>query len=126
LVSFDDLPGGASRDNTASTIGQPVYDMGAAAAGMLLDRVQGFDGPAHEVQLPLHLAKDSATRRIAAVGPSMSADVTSEVGTPTGWPVRIIGVSIRQADALDNSIPSCSIVDGVGTTHRTVLRRRRR
>jgi LacI family transcriptional regulator len=68
LVSFDDLPWGADRNHTVSTIGQPVYDMGRAAATMVLERVHGFKGPAREVQLPLELAEERLRRRLADIG----------------------------------------------------------
>jgi hypothetical protein len=78
LVSFDDLPWGADRDHTVSSIGQPVYDMGRAAASMVLERVHGFDGPARDIQLPLQLAEDKLKGRIpTAALPRFTETATS-------------------------------------------------
>lgn len=52
ILSFDDVALGERR-GVHTVVGQPAYDLGRTAAEMLLERVDGFDGPAREVRLGL-------------------------------------------------------------------------
>jgi LacI family transcriptional regulator len=59
LVGFDDHSWAAQRGLT--TLHQPIEAMGAAAAELLIDRIEGFSGPARSVRFEPHLLARRST-----------------------------------------------------------------
>ncbi len=60
VVGFDDIPAAAYTIPPLTTVHQPIYDKGVAAADLLLDRIAGrTDGPPH-VRLPAALVVRSS------------------------------------------------------------------
>ncbi|HLZ26682.1 MAG TPA: LacI family DNA-binding transcriptional regulator [Chloroflexota bacterium] len=55
LVSFDDLPIASLLVPSLTTVHQPLYDLGAAAADLLLKRLDGPEAPPEHVWLPTQL-----------------------------------------------------------------------
>ena len=62
VVGFNDMPFAARFSPPLTTIRIPHYEIGVAAADMLLDLLQGGDG-GREVVLPAHLIVRGSTRR---------------------------------------------------------------
>jgi LacI family transcriptional regulator len=63
VVGFNDMPFADRFAPPLTTIGIPHYEIGLAAADLLLERIQGReDGPA-EVVLPAHLIVRGSTAR---------------------------------------------------------------
>jgi LacI family transcriptional regulator len=60
LVGFDDHPWTEQRGLT--TLHQPIEAMGAAAAELLLDRLNGYDGPPRQVRFEPRLVERGSTR----------------------------------------------------------------
>lgn len=60
LVGFDDLPSGSFADPPLTTVHQPVLEMGAAAVGLLLDRLKLTDQPPLQVRQPASLVVRSS------------------------------------------------------------------
>lgn len=52
VVTFDSSPWSEAFTPALSVVSQPVRELGATAATMLIDRVNGLNSPAREVQLP--------------------------------------------------------------------------
>lgn len=55
LIAFDDAPWARLLDPPLSVVGQPAYDMGTAAAQLLLERIGGSETAARTVTLSAHL-----------------------------------------------------------------------
>ncbi|MBE9375643.1 LacI family DNA-binding transcriptional regulator [Saccharopolyspora sp. HNM0983] len=55
LIAFDDAPWAALLDPPLSVVSQPAYDMGTAAAQLLLERIGGASTAARTVTLSAHL-----------------------------------------------------------------------
>lgn len=55
VIGFDDLEFAALISPPLTSVFQPGYQLGATAARILLDRVQGNDGPARHVVLPTEI-----------------------------------------------------------------------
>jgi DNA-binding LacI/PurR family transcriptional regulator len=51
IMGFDDLDIAEMTNPPLSSVSQPGYEMGTAAAGILIDRVRGHAGPAEQVVL---------------------------------------------------------------------------
>jgi LacI family transcriptional regulator len=65
LVSFDDLEWFALSDPTITAVSQPVYELGATAAEMLVKRITGrLSGPPYRKVLATTLVKRESTRAI--------------------------------------------------------------
>ncbi len=63
LIGFDDLPWTSIIRPALSTIAQPVHEIGAKAAGRLLRRIAGFDGPPETLVLrTTFMLRDSTAR----------------------------------------------------------------
>ena len=54
-MSFDDLPFASLLVPALSTVHQPLYDLGAAAADLLLKRLDRPETPPEQMWLPTHL-----------------------------------------------------------------------
>ena len=63
VVGFNDMPFSERFDPPLTTIGIPQYEMGAAAAELLLERLQGSGTAAREVTLPPKLVVRGSTAR---------------------------------------------------------------
>ena len=62
LVGFDDLDLGETTNPALCSVSQSGYQLGASAAGILIDRIKGDDGPAKHVVLKTSLTlRNSAT-----------------------------------------------------------------
>jgi LacI family transcriptional regulator len=59
LIGFDDHPWTAERQLT--TLHQPIEAMGAAAAELLMDRLNGYDGPPRQVRFEARLIERGST-----------------------------------------------------------------
>jgi LacI family transcriptional regulator len=55
LVGFDDLPGVAYGNPPLTTVRQPIYEIGAAAAALLIDRLEGGDHEPVQTRKPTQL-----------------------------------------------------------------------
>lgn len=64
VVGFDDVQTAAFLGPALTTVRQPLQDMASAAAGMLIDTVDGRD-PQRHVVLPTTLVVRNSTRRLA-------------------------------------------------------------
>jgi LacI family transcriptional regulator len=63
LIGFDNLDLAEMTSPTLSSVSQPGYQMGTTAAGILIDRVRGDDGP------PKHVVLDTALKIRGSVAP---------------------------------------------------------
>lgn len=64
LVGFDDLPWADLTTPSITTMRQPTYEIGAAAARLLLERINGEDGPGREIVFQPELAvRQSSIKR---------------------------------------------------------------
>ncbi|SDL13816.1 transcriptional regulator, LacI family [Tessaracoccus oleiagri] len=64
LVGFDDLPWADLTSPSITTMRQPTYEIGSAAAKLLLERIEGEDGPGRELVFQPELAsRQSSIRR---------------------------------------------------------------
>jgi LacI family transcriptional regulator len=61
LIGFDDHPWTLERGLT--TLHQPIEAMGAAAAELLMERLNGFNGPPRQVRFEASLIERGSTRR---------------------------------------------------------------
>lgn len=64
LTGFGDLGVIELIDPFLTVISQPAYEMGRRALGMLLERIQGFSGPAREETLPVQLITRRSTQQV--------------------------------------------------------------
>ena len=55
LVGFDDLPHMAHLHPALTTVAQPREDIGLRAGTLLIDRIEGHDGPPRQLRLPTSL-----------------------------------------------------------------------
>lgn len=63
LVGFDDLPWMELTDPSISAVRQAVHEIGYTAARMLIERVNGYDGPPRNVMMvPTLVQRESSTR----------------------------------------------------------------
>jgi LacI family transcriptional regulator len=71
VVGFDDLPSAAFASPPLSTVHQPIYDLGATAANLLADRLDGAEqsSPVH-ICLPTRLV----VRQSCGGGPPAASD----------------------------------------------------
>lgn len=68
LVVFDDLPASYVAEPFLTVAAQPAYELGAAAARLMLARIQGDgDAPATELVLPTQLMLRASTQALAGV-----------------------------------------------------------
>lgn len=66
LVGFDDLPWADFTQPSITTVRQPTYEIGAAAARLLIERVEGLEGPAREIVFqPELVVRGSSVKRAA-------------------------------------------------------------
>lgn len=64
LISFDELAWADLVDPALSTIGQPTYEIGKAAAGLLMKRIQGLTTPPEILTLESEMhVRESSIRR---------------------------------------------------------------
>jgi LacI family transcriptional regulator len=63
VVGFNDMPFADRFSPPLTTIGIPHYEIGVAAAELLLERIQGREDGPTEVVLPAHLIVRGSTRR---------------------------------------------------------------
>ena len=61
VVGFDDIPQSGLEYRQLTTVHQPLYELGAAAARMLLARIDDPELPAEHIQLPTHLVVRGST-----------------------------------------------------------------
>ncbi len=79
FVGFDDLPLAELYGSGLTLVDQPTYDLGRRAAELLMERLQGMDGPAREVLLTPRLTvrgssvRSSATRLDSLAGGTRTA-----------------------------------------------------
>ncbi len=64
LASFDDLEMAALIDPFLTVVAQPAYKMGELATQLLLERIEGFSGPAREHILPVELVVRRSSLRL--------------------------------------------------------------
>jgi LacI family transcriptional regulator len=72
ITGFDDLEWAAYTAPTLTTVAQPGYELGAAAASLLMQRLDGESGPALAVLLPSELRIRQSTAPPHAPAPSNS------------------------------------------------------
>lgn len=85
LVGFDDIPLVSLLRSPVSVVAQPAYEIGRAAAQLLLRRAQGDDSPPRRVFLPVELrVRASSLRPQIAAAPMSQAD--GGAGNPPGGP----------------------------------------
>lgn len=65
LIGFDELPWADLTDPPLSTIEQPTYEIGATAARLLMDRINGDTSPPRHVTLSSQLHVRESSRRRA-------------------------------------------------------------
>ena len=61
IVGFDDIPHASLVHPKLTTVHQPLYEMGATAAHMLLERIQNPGLPYQRIQLQTHLVIRNST-----------------------------------------------------------------
>jgi DNA-binding LacI/PurR family transcriptional regulator len=66
LAGFDDITASRYSDPPLTTVYNPLYEMGATAAHLLLDATQGHDLPEEPVLLPTRLVVRRSTDPTAA------------------------------------------------------------
>ncbi|MBC8161652.1 MAG: LacI family DNA-binding transcriptional regulator [Roseiflexaceae bacterium] len=85
LVGFDDIPAAQMLVPRLTTVRQPLLQMGAAAATMLLKRIEQPELPPERLELPTELIVRAST---AAPAPSPPAPTLVEAGSPDPSPSR--------------------------------------
>jgi len=73
LVSFDDLPIASLLVPSLTTVHQPLYDLGAAAADLLLKRLDQPEAPPEQVWLPTQLVIRQSSGAALAPAPARTA-----------------------------------------------------
>lgn len=63
IVGFDDMPWAALLRPPLTTVAQPTYQLGEAAARLLIRRIHGSEDPAQHVQLPVELIVRASSLR---------------------------------------------------------------
>jgi LacI family transcriptional regulator len=63
LVAFDDLPTVIKMDSYLTVIAQPAYDLGQAAANLLITRINAPTRPIEQIILPTRLIIRSSSQR---------------------------------------------------------------
>ncbi|WP_100809684.1 MULTISPECIES: substrate-binding domain-containing protein [unclassified Microbacterium] len=63
VSTFDNSPWSGGFERALSVVSQPVRELGALAARMVMQRVNGLDDPAREVQLPSVLIARQSSRQ---------------------------------------------------------------
>jgi LacI family transcriptional regulator len=76
VIGFDDLEFSPLIDPPLASVYQPGYQLGATAARLLFDRVNGDDGPAKHIVLPSEL------RIRASVAPPRKSKTSKATGVP--------------------------------------------
>ncbi|MDR2374106.1 MAG: LacI family transcriptional regulator [Bifidobacteriaceae bacterium] len=66
LAAFDEVPWSDLLATPVTTIGQPAYEIGQMAAKLLLERINGFNGPARRIVLPPNLTPRASSARRGA------------------------------------------------------------
>lgn len=69
LVGFDDMDIVAHFQVPLTTVAQDTFAMGYRAAEMLIERVEGYQGPPRHELLPTQLRVRASTARVAAMAP---------------------------------------------------------
>ncbi|WP_322906145.1 LacI family DNA-binding transcriptional regulator [Paenibacillus campi] len=64
VVGFDDIPLSSLLSPALSTIRQPAYDMGRAAAQLLIDLVEGAPVIKHTIQMPVAFVERETTHKV--------------------------------------------------------------
>jgi len=72
VVGFNDMPFAARFSPPMTTIRIPHYDMGVAAAELLLERIESPDAPVREVLLAPSLVVRGSTAARGAAGPGQA------------------------------------------------------
>ncbi|MER3481073.1 MAG: LacI family transcriptional regulator [Meiothermus sp.] len=67
VIGFDDIPMASQVYPPLTTIRQPLYQMGVAAARMMIALLQGVKPPLSRITLPTELVERATTARIAGV-----------------------------------------------------------
>jgi len=62
LVAFDNSPWSEAFSPALSVVSQPVRELGAAAARLLIERAEGYSGPPREVRLQSKLIERESTQ----------------------------------------------------------------
>jgi LacI family transcriptional regulator len=70
VIGFDDIPLASQVYPPLTTIRQPLYEMGAAAARMLIGIVRGVEPPASRITLQTELVERATTVALSTNGKS--------------------------------------------------------
>ena len=64
LITFDNTPWSEVFSPSLTVVSQPVSELGATAARLLIERAEGYAGPPREVQLQSELIERESTQRL--------------------------------------------------------------
>ena len=64
IIGFDDIPLSSLLSPALSTIRQPAYDMGRAAADLLIQLIEGTAGEQRIIQMPVQFIERETTRKL--------------------------------------------------------------
>jgi len=64
IIGFDDIPLSSLLSPALSTIRQPAYDMGRAAADLLIQLIEGTAGEQRTIQMPVQFVERETTRKL--------------------------------------------------------------
>lgn len=64
IIGFDDIPLSSLLSPALSTIRQPAYDMGRAAADLLIQLIEGTAGEQRTIQMPVQFIERETTRKL--------------------------------------------------------------
>lgn len=79
IVGFDNLDVVELLMPPLTTVQQPIYRLGAAAAELLLQRISGLDDPAREIVLETELIRRASVARIRSIRPAQARSATETV-----------------------------------------------
>lgn len=65
IIGFDDTPLSSLLSPALSTIRQPAYDMGRAAADLLIQLIEGTAGEQRTIQMPVEFIERETTRPLS-------------------------------------------------------------
>jgi len=74
LIGFDDMPWAASLRPPLTVIAQPVYEMGIAAAHLVLDRIKEPEGPIRQITFETKLIVRASCRCAKLFYPKVTKD----------------------------------------------------
>jgi LacI family transcriptional regulator len=84
VIGFDDIPMASQVYPPLTTMRQPLADMGAAAARLMMAKLRGVEPPSNRITLPTELVVRATTRDLLKRSPSSlkaSSAQTEEVNT---------------------------------------------